>query len=260
MTVMMPAMVPEQEAGWLALFDVAARLPNGWTLVGGQLIHLHCVERGESPPRPTTDLDAVLDVRAYPEMLKRFTAALVDLGFTSDGRSPEGHEHRWTRDDGAQFDVLIPRHLGQVGAKRTGVTGGTTIEAPGSQQALHRTEVVEVEVAGRTGAVRRPNLIGALIGKAATSQILIDPARDRHLDDFATLASLLRVADLRDAEFAKLDRDYLGNMVYRVTEAGVDVTIPGATRGMRMLRRSLSGAWVRRRPMTRSIGSMSTLR
>lgn len=239
MTVTMPAMVPQQEAGWMALLDVAERMPNGWSLVGGQLVHLHCIERGGSPPRPTTDLDAVLDVRAYPEMLKRFTAVLVDLGFHSDGQSSQGHQHRWKRGDGAQFDVLIPRHLGEVAANRRGVTGGTTIAAPGSQQALDRTETVEVGVAGRLGTVRRPNLIGALVGKAATTQILIDPARERHKIDFATLASLLQIADLRRAEFSKLDRQYLGNMIFRVTDAKVDETIPGATRGIRMLRRAL---------------------
>lgn len=239
MTVVMPTMVPQQEAGWTALLDVAERMPDGWSLVGGQLVHLHCVERGESPPRPTTDLDAVLDVRAYPQMLMQFTAVLIEIGFVSAGESSQGHQHRWVREDGAQFDVLIPRHLGEVGANKTGATGGTTIEAPGSQQALDRTETVEVEVAGRVGQVRRPNLIGALVGKAATTEILIDRARERHQIDFATLASLLQIADLRGAEFAKLDRQYLGNMIFRVTEAKTDAGIPGATRGIRMLRRAL---------------------
>ncbi|WP_152815604.1 hypothetical protein [Georgenia subflava] len=232
-------MVPQQEAGWTALLDVAERMPHGWSLVGGQLVHLHCVERGESPPRPTTDLDAVLDVRTYPQVLRRFTEVLLDIGFSSAGESPQGHQHRWVREDGAQFDVLIPRHLGEAGASKTGATGGTTIEAPGSQQALSRTETVEVEVAGRAGHVRRPNLIGALVGKSATTEILVDHARERHQIDFATLASLLQIADLRSAELTKLDRRYLGNMIFRVTQDKTDSAVPGATRGINMLRRAL---------------------
>lgn len=199
MSVVLPAMVPAQEAGWLALLEIGERMPEGWSLVGGQMVHLHCVERGQFPPRPTTDLDTVLDVRSHPTVLRDFTEVLDSIGFTSAGESPQGHQHRWTRGD-AQIDILIPRHLGQRAEKRTGVTGGTTIPAPGSQQALDRTERIEVEVTGTTGWVRRPNLIGALVGKAATTQIIIDSAAERHLTDFATLAALLRIADLREEE------------------------------------------------------------
>lgn len=232
----MPAMVPAQEAGWLALLEISARIPEGWSLVGGQMVHLHCVERGQFPPRPTTDLDTVLDVRSHPTVLRDFTQVLVDIGFASAGQSHQGHQHRWTRGE-AQIDILIPRHLGERAEKRTGVTGGTTIAAPGTQQALDRTERLEVEVSGTTGWVRRPSLLGALVGKAATTQILIDGAAERHLADFATLAALLRVADLRGQEFSKLDANYLGNMIYQVTEAGIEVD--GSVRGIRMLKQAL---------------------
>lgn len=129
MTLVMPAMVPAQAAGWLALIEIGERMPDGWALIGGQLVHLHCVERGESPPRPTTDFDTVLDVRAYPTVLHDFTKVLVDIGFDSAGESPDGHQYRWLRGD-AQIDVLIPRHLGERAEKRKGVTGGTTVGPP----------------------------------------------------------------------------------------------------------------------------------
>ncbi len=106
--------------------------------------------------------------------------------------------------------MLIPRHLGERAEKRTGGTGGTTIGAPGGQQALDRTERIEVEVAGAAGTVLRPNLFGALVGKAATTQILVDRAAKRHMIDFATLAALLRVSDLADEEIRQRDADTSG--------------------------------------------------
>ncbi|WP_147915780.1 hypothetical protein [Ruania zhangjianzhongii] len=234
--IVMPPMVPKQTSGWLALLEVSQRIPVGWSLVGGQLVHLHCVERGQSPTRPTTDLDTVLDIRGHRSMLRQFTEALLDLGFTSAGRSAAGHEHRWLRPDGAQFDLLIPRHLGDRASKRRGATGATTIEAPGTQQALDRTEKVLVRVGDQEGQICRPNLLGALVGKAATSEILIDPGAQRHAADFAVLASLLSAADLRAETISKRDASYLGNMLHLVSQAGLEHEVDGARRGLNMIR------------------------
>lgn len=129
MTVRMPAMVPAQEAGWIALIEIASLMPTGWTPVGGQMVHLPCIERGQTPLRATIDLDASLDVRARPHALHDFTGVLTDLGFSSAGVSPCRHQHRWMRGV-AQIDVLIPRHLGERASARQGVGGGTTVAAP----------------------------------------------------------------------------------------------------------------------------------
>jgi hypothetical protein len=51
--IVLPAMPPEQTASWLGLLDLHERLAEGWTLIGGQLVHLHCAERGQFPVRPT---------------------------------------------------------------------------------------------------------------------------------------------------------------------------------------------------------------
>lgn len=76
--IVLPAMPLEQTASWLGLLDLHERLAEGWTLIGGQLVHLHCAERGHRPIRPTNDADTVIDVRAEPEMLATFTQALTD--------------------------------------------------------------------------------------------------------------------------------------------------------------------------------------
>ncbi|MCL2848797.1 MAG: hypothetical protein FWE61_01975, partial [Micrococcales bacterium] len=141
MRITMPPMRDAQRDGWLALFDVHDAHPAGWTLVGGQMVHLWCAERGTSPARPTDDLDTVLDVRAQPSVLMTFTSVLGGLGFVPAGTSPNGHQHRWVR-GGAQIDILIPRGVGERAARRKGAGGGTTLETPGAQQALDRTQDV----------------------------------------------------------------------------------------------------------------------
>lgn len=164
--IVLPAMPPEQTASWVGLLDLHERLATGWTLVGGQLVHLHCAERGQFPVRPTNDADTVIDVRADPRMLATFTGVLTDLGFASAGISAEGLQHRWVRGD-ASIDVLLPDGIGERASLRPGVTGSPTLPTAGGTQALQRSETVAVSVAGREGSVRRPNLVGALVGKAA---------------------------------------------------------------------------------------------
>lgn len=185
----------KQLESWNALIDLHEDVPRGWSLVGGQMVFLWCLERGGGPARPTDDVDAVLDVRAHPQILHEVTQALVARGFRSDGTTRSGHQHRWVR-GGAVIDVLIPRHLGNK--PRLGVGGATTVETPGAQKVLNRTQSRKIVVDGRAGAILRPTLLGALIAKASARTVTLDRRRDRHLVDFAVLAMLLRPSDIAD--------------------------------------------------------------
>ena len=138
--VELPAMNEAQTQSWHVLMDLYERVDSDWALIGGQLVHLHCAERGVSPTRPTNDVDTVVNIRASPTMLVTFTGALRDLGFTPD-ISGDGIQHRWRRDQ-AQIDVLIPEGVGQRAASRIGAGGAPTISAPGTTQALDRSEPV----------------------------------------------------------------------------------------------------------------------
>jgi hypothetical protein len=95
-----------------ALLELYERLDRGWTLIGGQLVHLHCAERGRFPDRAINNADTVIDVRADPSMLLTFAKALTDLGFRSAGVSAEGLHHRWLREL-ACLDVLLPEGIGE---------------------------------------------------------------------------------------------------------------------------------------------------
>lgn len=164
--IVLPGMPPEQAASWLGLLDLYERVSDGWTLIGGQLVHLHCAERGQFPVRPTSDADTVIDVRADPRIVHTFTKTLTDLGFASAGISVEARQHRWVRDK-ASIDVLLPDGIGERASARPGVTGSPTLPTAGGTQALRRSETAAVTVDGREGFVRRPSLVGALVVKAA---------------------------------------------------------------------------------------------
>jgi hypothetical protein len=209
--VTLPVLTVPQEQSWLGLLEVSAVLPTGWCLVGGQMVHLHCYERGVIPQRPTDDIDAALDVRGERDVLLKFTSALKEIGFSSVGESMVGHQHRWVRGE-ASIDVLIPTGLGQTAGGRKGASGGTTVPSPGSPQALDRAESITVTVAGISGSVRRPNLLGALVSKAA-AHTNIDQYKGRHVTDFAILASLTRRGDLPPKSISKRDLHYLDLML-----------------------------------------------
>lgn len=239
MAIRLPAMLPEQEESWRAIFEIYEALPLGWVLVGGQSVYLHAVERGATTPRPTKDADFALDIRTYPHHLNTFTATLLQLGFTSAGESLTGHQHRWLREK-AVVDVLIPRFTGERSENRPGATGGTTIAAPAVQQAIDQSEVVEVEAGESVGKVNRPSLMGTLIGKAAALAIMDDPGRERHVTDFLTLATVVTARDLRGYHYQRASRNHMANMLGNLaTKPEWMALLPEAKDGVERLKMSL---------------------
>jgi len=235
MAVTLPPTTDQLTLTWHALFAVHQRLPAGWCLVGGQLVHLLCAERGFEAIRPTLDADTVVDVRTDHSLLSRFTTTLVDLGFKSAGVSPEGHEHRWLRDD-QQIDVLVPGGLRNPGSVR-GVTGATTVTTHGAQQALQRAEPVTVDVAGTVGTIHRPHLLGALVMKAAA--IWADGA-NRHIEDFLTLAAIARPADHIETA-TRADRRYLIAAIRAAREYLPQSHVPEASEALQAIEMRLAG-------------------
>lgn len=209
---LLPPMNVAQGQSWHALMDLYERVSTNWALIGGQLVHLHCAERGASPTRPTNDADTVVDIRASQSMLATFTGALIDMGFKPE-ISGDGIQHRWRRDE-AQLDVLIPEGAGVRATAFTGAGGAPTIAAPGTTQALNRSEPVAILVEGRSGTVLRPNLVGALVGKAAArTEIAKDRTSARHCTDFVVLANLISARDFRETELSRRDRARLRKML-----------------------------------------------
>lgn len=231
-------MTEAQAASWHALLDLYTMVPERWTLVGGQLVHLHCAERGSYSVHPTTDADAVVNIRADQQILTRFTAALAELGFTPE-TSGDGHQHRWLNGL-AQVDVLIPEGICEQAAKLHGVGGAPTVSSPGTTQALRRTEAVEVIVEGRRGTILRPNLVGSLVGKAAARVDLGGGrAASRHCVDFVILASLIAARDLRDSPLDLKDRQRLSRMIPLCRKDGPALLVEEADEHLDRLQRAI---------------------
>jgi hypothetical protein len=178
--IVLPAMSQAQEQGWHALLDLYEAHPEEWTLIGGQMVHLHCAERGFEPGRPSAD----------------------------------GIQHRWTR-GAAVIDVLVPEGLSERAGKRVSASGFPTVAAPGGTQALNRSEVVEVQVGGRVGHVRRPVLLSAMIMKAAARLETYGLGLERHCYDFAVLAAMLASGDTAVFDLTAKDKKRLRTMIER---------------------------------------------
>ena len=195
----LPAMPHVQQQAWHVLLDLAEEDVAHWCLVGGQMVYVHAAEAGVKPPRPTVDVDVVVDVQAKPDATTWLSTWLINNGFVPDGMSPDGIGHRFIKDaepgpGKVRVDVLAPDHSGPR-ARLTTSPPARTVEAPGTRQALMRAEVVDVAVVGATGVdrmqrfgrVRRPNLLGAILAKAAALTIPVRPERERDLEDAGVL-------------------------------------------------------------------------
>jgi hypothetical protein len=204
--VVIPPLVGGQAESWSALVELAPRFGENWLLVGGQMVFLHEVERRASELRPTFDVDVVVDLRAEPGGLDRIHSILVNAGFEQDPPGPDGAAHRY-RQGAAVIDVLAPDNVGKRARLRLGA--GRTIEAPGTTQAFRRSSIVAVEFGGMVAPIRRPNVVGALVGKAAAVVKISSqsPAsRTKHLRDLDSLARLLGPEDRHDANLSPTER------------------------------------------------------
>ncbi len=84
-------------------------------------------------------------------------------------------------------------------------------------------------VAGREGSVRRPTLVGALVGKAAGLSNAGDRGLGRHRRDFVVRTGLLTARDFRNQELTKKDRQRLRAMVTAIgKDRALLIEIPDA--------------------------------
>lgn len=175
---------------WHVLLDLGESLDVPWTLVGGQMVLLHVLERGQMPPQVSQDGDVVADIRAVADALARVVAALEKAGFDLESMSADGLAHRYARPAEPRpvvIDVLAPEGLGDRAVLTTSPPG-RTIEVPGGTQALNRTERVTVIHEGRSGTVPRSSLLAAIVGKAAATALATP---ERHYRDLALLCALV---------------------------------------------------------------------
>lgn len=211
--VNLPPLAGGQAESWAALIELAPNLTDNWLLIGGQMVFLHEVERHAIDVRPTIDVDVVVDLRAEPTALTRVHETLRSAGFQQDPPSPDGAAHRYRR-GAATLDVLAPDNIGSRAKLDLG--HGRTIEAPGTRQAFRRSGTITVQADGVSAEIRRPELVGALIGKAAavikiTSQS--SASRAKHLRDVDSLARILGPDDRSTANLSGSERQMLEGFI-----------------------------------------------
>ena len=211
--IRLPPLVGGQAESWRALIEIAQQLGRHWLLIGGQMVILHEVERESTDTRPTNDIDLVVDLRIDPAALEHTHIVLAGAGFSQDLPSPEGVAHRYRR-GGETIDILAPDHMGTRAKLSLG--SGRTIEAPGSSQAFGRVSLVQVELDDTTAAViRRPTLVGALVGKAAAVTEIVSMTsaeRAKHVRDVDSLARLVGPSDRAGAALTTKERSTLARI------------------------------------------------
>lgn len=189
--VVLPPLVSPVDQLWHVLLDLGEQLKVPWTIVGGQMVLLHALQHGTVPPQVSQDGDPIADLRADRGAIRAVVAALGAHGFALDGISPTGLAHRYVLAADplpVKVDVLAPEGLGER-SDLTTTRPGRTIEVPGGTQALRRSELIELEHEGRRGAVPRPSLLGAIVGKGAACGLPGDTSR--HHRDLALLCALV---------------------------------------------------------------------
>lgn len=187
---------------WSALGDLTVRLPRQWVLIGGLMVQLHALEHGVTNVRTTRDIDILAQARPQGA-LGAIDAALLDVGFDAALPDLDGYAHRYER-DGLIVDLLAPD--GIKPSPDLG-SGRLAIGVPGGSQALSRSEAVTVTVAGRSFALRRPTLLGAVLIKARSLMVHSDP--DTQRDDLLLLLALIEDPRLMASQLSNPERRWL---------------------------------------------------
>lgn len=202
--ITLPRLSDAAEDGWRTLFQLFERHGDGWTLIGAQMVALYAFEHGVPAPRASLDFDVLANVRMVSAgSTKQLARTLLELDFDLDEPDPDGLSHRFRRGD-VIIDLLAPDGLG-ARADRTTIPPAHTLMVKGGTRALETSETVDVALRDTTGRVRRPDLLGAVVVKAAAVDVDDVPrAQER---DLAFLLSL--IADPRDLQPALGDKRQL---------------------------------------------------
>jgi hypothetical protein len=187
--------------------DLALQLPSdAWVLVGGQMVMLHGLAAGRVATRASQDVDVLADLLTDDAGLARCGRVVRELDLEPQTDS-DGRVYRFVRAaDNARADLLAPDHTPPRRRLRT--VGGDTIRIEGGTQALRRAVPVRVVKGDRSALVPVPDLLGAVVLKAA-AWAADSRDRERHSGDAAFLVSLITDPLAERDRFAGSDRKRL---------------------------------------------------
>ncbi len=217
---------PEARRLWAKTLELAEAFGSAgqWALIGGLMVQLHSYEHN-SDTRPTIDIDFLGDSRRRLGTTQRIATIIEGLGGEMTRPSP-GAEYL-----GYQFEVdgEIVEVLGSDRARADPKTTGNfiTIRVPGGSQALRRTETVLVSLDGAPAvALRRPNLLGAILIKACA---VATKRRGRFASDRQDLIRLLSLAEdpralAAEGDLRRGERKWLLNIQKKLDFSGLGLT------------------------------------
>lgn len=239
--VVLDQLTPTAEAGWVLLLELGEVAGNDWLLLGGQMMYLLAVETSVALPRPTVDVDVVIDVRARPQGTRWLSTWLIDRGFSFEQPSADEVGTRFTRPSSSGLvvvDVLAVEGLGDRADILTRPPA-RTVMVPGSAQAFRRAETIEVAVAcatgeQRTGRVRRPSALGALIAKAAATGLAVRANPMRDWQDAALALAMLADPLADRATLTKSDHRHLRALTPLLDDSSVHEGWAALTREQRL--------------------------
>ncbi|MCR6493153.1 hypothetical protein [Cellulomonas sp. P24] len=195
--VELPTLDPVLTGAMETVFALDAAVPDPWTLVGGLMVMLHCLEHQVQFTRATGDADLAVGVFTHRDALSRLTQQLRLLGFEDITPAPLAGgsqlSYRWAKAKVA-VDLMVPEAANSQDRVPIAVNRRPAVELPATQQALARSERVRVTISrGPEGTVRRPNLLGALIMKASAA-VTDRREPERHVADLVVLCHAVAVS------------------------------------------------------------------
>ena len=203
--IVLDTLDPRQDVLWEALIELDRRRPPAWTLIGAQMVALHGLGQGRTPPRSSLDADVLVDIRLVQDGTERFAEMLITAGFEFEGMNLEGIGHRYRR-GGARIDVLAPDGVGGRANVKTSPPA-RTVRVPGGSQALRRSRPVDVALRETRGKIPCPDLLGAILVKARAVEV--DDVPESQLVDLAFLLGLVRDPRALAADLARGERGWL---------------------------------------------------
>lgn len=190
-----------------------------WSLIGGMMVQLHAFEHDDGP-RPTADIDLLGGAKRSPRMTEVMASLLVERGaeVAEPPRSSPDLGYRF------EFEGETVELLGPDGLRSDPKTIGglSTFQVAGGSQALRRTEVVLVSFEGEEPiAVRRPNLLGAILIKA---RVAVKKREGKYESDRQDLVRLLTYVENPRVLVADMSRKEPGWL--RDAQAAIDFEDP----------------------------------
>ncbi|WP_146194750.1 hypothetical protein [Bifidobacterium callitrichidarum] len=183
--------IPSSGHPWGTVLTLAEHTedPTSWRLAGGLMVQAHAMMRGLSS-RPTTDADFLVDVLTHKHAVREVRDALQNMGFQVTRGSLTGYTTRMVCGN-SSVDLLVDNHLSPYLRSRALLSGHQMLGMPGSRRAVARSMIVDLRFERRTASVCMPDVLGALLMKAASWRETRQGDRSRHLLDAALLASLI---------------------------------------------------------------------